>query len=114
MAIRAVAPSPRRCCSGSHHTAVEPWRLPGSGVSRELGRSAAAQGSSRPALGPPRLPPEPALELAGHLVESFSRRATGRSVPVAATVTVLGRALIAASLFRGRLPPGVRRILPER
>ena len=56
--------------------------------------------------------PPSAMALAGDVLESFLRQATGGFVPAAAVVMALGAALIAASLGCGRLSALVGRILP--
>ncbi len=56
--------------------------------------------------------PVSAINLAGDLLESLLRQATGGFVPAVMAVMALGGALIAASLFYGRLSALVGRILP--
>ena len=55
--------------------------------------------------------PVPVMDLAGDVMESFLRQATGGFVPATAAVMALGAALIGVALCYGRLSALVGRIL---
>ncbi len=57
--------------------------------------------------------PASAVNLAGDLLESFGRQATGGFIPSATVVILLGVALVAASFLSGALFASLRKILPS-